>query len=66
VFPIIDFFIAHEAAVHAAKLRVELSEQQQYLKNVEFWTSGPQRKRAPESGIWRARVQSRVKSKNGF
>ena len=36
----IDFFIAHEAAVHVAKLRVELSqsksEQQQYLKNVEL------------------------------
>lgn len=36
----IDFFIAHEAAVHTAKLRVELSqsksEQQQYLKNVEL------------------------------
>lgn len=36
----IDSFVAHEAAVHAAKLRVELSqsksEQQQYLKNVEL------------------------------
>lgn len=33
-------FIAHEAAVHAAKLRVELAqsrtEQQDYLKNVEL------------------------------
>lgn len=36
----IDFSLAHEAAVHTAKLRVELSqsksEQQQYLKNVEL------------------------------
>ena len=34
------YFTAHEAAVHAAKLRVELSqskaEQQEYLKNVEL------------------------------
>lgn len=34
------FNLAHETAVHAAKLRVELSqsknEQQQYLKNVEL------------------------------
>lgn len=34
------FYLAHEAAVHAAKLRVELSqskaEQQEYLKNVEL------------------------------
>ena len=34
------YFAAHEAAVHAAKLRVELSqsktEQQDYLKNVEL------------------------------
>jgi ESF2/ABP1 family protein len=33
-------FLAHEAAIHRAKLRVELSqskaEQQQYLKNVEL------------------------------
>lgn len=33
-------FLAHEAAIHAAKLRVELShsrtEQQDYLKNVEL------------------------------
>jgi len=32
--------VAHEAAIHAAKLRVELSqsrlEQQEYLKNVEL------------------------------
>lgn len=35
-----DLLAAHEAAVHRAKLRVELSqskaEQQQYLKNVEL------------------------------
>ena len=34
------YFTAYEAAVHAAKLRVELSqskaEQQEYLKNVEL------------------------------
>lgn len=33
-------FLAHEAAIHRAKLRVELSqskvEQQQYLRNVEL------------------------------
>lgn len=33
-------FVAHEAAIHAARLRVELSqsrrEQQEYLKNVEL------------------------------
>ena len=35
-----NLFLAHEAAIHRAKLRVELSqskaEQQQYLKNVEL------------------------------
>lgn len=35
-----DLTVAHEAAIHRAKLRVELSqskaEQQQYLKNVEL------------------------------
>ena len=35
-----SWFAAHEAAIHAAKLRVELSqsrsEQQEYLRNVEI------------------------------
>ena len=37
---LIPLLLAHEAAVHAARLRVELSqsrrEQQEYLKNVEL------------------------------
>jgi ESF2/ABP1 family protein len=38
--PVLIFRIAHEAAVHSARLRVELSqsksEQRDYLKNVEL------------------------------